>query len=374
MSADFRIRPPTPTQQAALGSALLHGSEALEAWRLLQDRSNYLDQTDVATFRLLPLVYRNLRNNGLDDDALGMLGSVYRQSWYRTRLAIATGLKSIATLREKSIEPIALKGLGLSASVYSESAIRPMGDVDLLIQPHQLEAAVETLFAAGMRATRGSQGDFVRRLKVFHAMPLVGSNAIEVDIHRVMLEENLGPGVDTGAIARLRTGSIGGVPVTTLSPEDHVLNACVHGARWDWSPALRWVPDTVWCVRATPSFDWRYLEAEAGRRGVSLALGAALQFASRYEPTIPANVVRSLLDKPHSRLESWDFRLQQAPDRAVAMAFRSVTRYARMTSTVPVLQRIAGFPVYYEWVWELDRPRQVPAEGIRRIWKRLRAR
>ncbi|MBK9546708.1 MAG: nucleotidyltransferase family protein, partial [Dehalococcoidia bacterium] len=145
----MKLREPTPTQRAALGAALLPAPAAFEAWRRLQDLTGSLDAMDAATFRSLPMVYRNLKDAGLGEDELGQLKGIYRQAWYRNRLAVSAAMRAVATLRAAGVEPIALKGLGLIATAYPEPALRPMHDVDLLIRPPGFMKAAGALLNAG---------------------------------------------------------------------------------------------------------------------------------------------------------------------------------------------------------------------------------
>ena len=355
-------------------AALLPGQQAIDAWQRLAAATKYLDETDAAVFRMLPLVYRNLRAAGLAEADVGQLKGVYRQSWYRIRLSLAPALEAVRTLQAAGIEPVALKGLGLIATVYPEPALRPMADTDLLFRPGQHARAVDVLLGAGWTPANGGRDAYLRRSKVFHALPVVGDHGIEVDLHRYMLEENCFPSADAPAFERLVRGSVSEQPLFSLSPEDHVINACVHGVRWDPVPALRWLPDTVLAIRArAAAFEWDYVVAEGQRRKVGLALGAALVFARDFEPSIPDSAVASLVAGA-GRLERWDFRTQQGPNTTVNQVGRYLTRYARLTRGRNAYRKAADFPTYLECMWGLDRPRQVPADGVRRVAARLRGR
>ncbi len=355
-------------------AALLSGQQAIDAWQRLAALTNYLDETDAAVFRTLPLVYRNLRSMGLEESDVGQLKGVYRQSWYRIRLALAPALAAVRHLQEAGIEPVALKGLGLIATVYPEPALRPMADTDLLFRQGEHARAVDVLLAAGWKPARGGRQDYLRRSRVFHALPLVSPQGQEVDLHRFMLEENSVAGADAPMFERLVHGSVSEQAIMSLSPEDHVVNACVHGARWDPVPALRWLPDTVLAIRSKgAAFEWDYLVEEGRRRQVGLALGAALAFAQDFEPAIPHSAVDALRSGA-GRLERWDFRTQQGADSTANQVGRYLTRYARLTRGRSALRKVTDFPTYLECMWELERPRQVPADGIRRVVARLRGR
>ncbi|MGE0598727.1 MAG: nucleotidyltransferase family protein [Dehalococcoidia bacterium] len=369
----MKLRRLSDIQAAALGAALLPRDGAVEAFGELRALTGDLDQTDAATFRMLPMVYRNLKQAGLEDHHLLTLKGIYRQSWYRNRLSVGSAMRAVAVLRANGVEPIALKGLGLIASAYHEAALRPMHDIDLLITPGSYRVAVDALLEAGWKPLRGDRSDFFRRVRVFHALPLVGPDGIEVDLHRKMLEENCFPKADDSALARTRTFQMGDETVTTLSPEDHVINACVHGARWDPVPALRWALDVAVTVRsAGASFDWEYLVREAARRRVSLAMCSALAFLRDYESSIPAGVVEELEALPVRRLERVDFRMQQGGAGIGSQVGRYITRYGRLSSGRSLLRKFSDFPTYLECMWELDSPAAVPRDGVSRVWRRLR--
>jgi len=369
----LEIRKPDAIQDAALAAALLPADGAIAGWTVLKELTKNLDTMDAASFRLLPMVYRNLCTAGLDEATLGPLKGIYRQQWYRNRLSLAAGLEALGILRGSGIEALALKGLGLIATAYPEPALRPMHDVDILVREGDFRQAATALFGSGMRPLRGTEQDFYRRARVFHAMAVTGPREVEVDLHRFMLEECCRQGLDDEAWTRKRVGAVNGQEVATLSAEDLIINTCVHGVRWDPVPAWRWVSDLVVTFRAAPKVDWDYLARASTERKVTVALAAALAFAQRYEPGLAEGANR-LAAARASRLERWDFRAQQADPGAAHQVARYVTRYARLSGGRTIPRRIEDAPTYLECMWELDRPRRVPAEGVKRVAARLRRR
>ncbi len=344
----------------------------MHAWERLRERSDSLDKTDIATFRMLPMVYRNLRSAGLDEAEMTLLKGVYRQFWLKTRITLRAANLVLREFRAAGVEPVALKGLGLLATAYPESALRPMHDLDFLLAPGDFVRGFERLTARGWKPLRGTPEDYLKRLRTFHALPLVGPDGVEIDIHRHMLEENCYRGADFRLLERLQTGEIDGLNVTAPSAEDQVINACVHGVRWDPVPPLRWLLDAVMVIRATGQFDWEYLEAESRQRGVGLAMAAALEFAREFEPTIPGEVPERLLAGHHSRLEQWDFRFQQGGYSAPVQVGRYATRYLRLSSGRSPWRKTREFPTYLAAMWEIEDGRSVPIEGLKRVWTAVR--
>lgn len=356
-------------QEAALRAALLPAEDAVAGWDALRALTHDLDQTDGATFRLLPLAYRNLRGAGLSEGELGPLKGIYRQSWYRNRLTLASAGRVLETLASAGIEAVALKGLGLVATAYRDAALRPMHDIDILVRPREWRTAARALMASGWAPLRGTEQDLFRRIRVIHACALA-EGGLEVDLHRYMLEESCRPGSDEHVWRRAVDASIGGTRVRVASAEDQFIHVCVHGTR-DPEPSPRWIADAVTLLRAAEGFDWGYLAEECRARNVGLVVALAIAEVARYERAAAAGA-GFLREYRAGALERADLRLLTARRGVLSESGRYVTRYARMTAGRTIGRRLAGFPTFLECTWELDRPSQVPVDGLRRIWSRSR--
>jgi hypothetical protein len=73
---------PTAEQELLLRAALWSGERAIAAWLEWASRVDVVnDLVDEGSFRLLPLVYRNLDRVGLAGPSMSRLKGVYRHSW-----------------------------------------------------------------------------------------------------------------------------------------------------------------------------------------------------------------------------------------------------------------------------------------------------
>ncbi len=96
----------------------------------------------------------------------------------------------------RGIAPMPLKGMDLITRIYDDAALRPIGDIDLLVRPQDMAAAGEAVIAAGFAAEGG-----IKRHDVFVLPPNTVAeflserpdNPIKVELH---------PAV-SGRIARL---------------------------------------------------------------------------------------------------------------------------------------------------------------------------
>ena len=369
MSSGFRIRPMSREQVLVLRAALAPGSEAHKAWAELLGGSSEIPPLDQGSFRLLPLVYRHLGETGQPFEGEGILRGIYRQAWYRNQMAAAAAGRALSALVSAGIEPMLLKGWATVQLGYGEAGRRPMNDADMLVRPRHFDRACEALEAEGFRALSGV-GRSRRGRRTFHAVAFQDASGIDIDLHHHMLEEGNWARADAGLWERSSAGSLSDVPLRVPAPEDLLINVCVHGVRWDPVPPIRWIADSVTILRAQP-VDWQLLTAEADRRGVSLAMEAALREVSVYEP-VPEDALARLAAARRGWLERRDFAAQQAGSNTSAMVVRYITRFLRLTARKGAARRAAAFPVFLQGMWELDSVRQVPREGLRRLKKRRR--
>lgn len=154
-----------------------------------------------------------------------------------------------ATLRAAGIEPLLVKGWAAAQS-YAEPALRPWGDIDLLVRPEQYAAAQTVL--AGMKDTR-----------------------FLIDLHRrftELAEHSVGD-----LFAHSRLVRLGELEVRVLGAEDHFRLLCIHLLRHGaWRPV--WLCDVGAALEARPAdFAWaRCLGTNRRRaRWITCAIGLA---------------------------------------------------------------------------------------------------
>jgi len=119
------------------------------------------------------------------------------------------------------------------------------------------------------------------------------------------------------------------------------------------------------------ALDWDVVVGEAQRRGVTVAMRAALVELSRFTLVPPATVEALGMMRP-GWLERADFRAQQAGTSTATMVARYLTRYGRLSSRRNLRRKLAEFPTYLQGMWELDSRRDVYREGARRFVLRTR--
>ncbi len=371
-------RLPTHDQQLILQATLTPGAsprQAAIAWLSSVD----LNQLDGASSLLLPLLHQRLAADSPDLPLLPILRGIRKRTWYRNRMLFPLAAQAIATLQQAAIPCLLLKGAALTVSTYRDISLRPMMDVDILVPWAQGPAALQLLLAAGwtLEDPRSTRPDYLTLARQFqHAVGLRHPSGQGLDLHWNMLSFNLGPAIDDSIFPAARTIDFEGTPYPVPDPADLLLHLCVHGFAWDRLAPIRWIPDSVLLLRAHPDLDWARLLAAARARNITTIVLATLDYLeSLFPATVPPHVLTHLRAQPAALFARLEYRqLLHPTDRLLGTMRRAPAKFLRSTAGLNPLRRALLVPTYLSWLWEVDRPTQLPAAFYRRLLRKLRSR
>jgi len=146
-------------------------------------------------------------------------------------------------LEAAGIEQVVLKGPTVAHVGYPDPSWRPFGDVDLLVPSDRFSAACSVLSYLGYRRTFvDPRPGFAARFGKGAAH--VGSDGLEVDLHRLLAEGPFGYWIDHGEILRSTTSfELGGRSFLRLDDTALVLHACLHAVLGGPTPTLLQIRD-----------------------------------------------------------------------------------------------------------------------------------
>jgi hypothetical protein len=288
---------PSPAQELLLRAATLSGDASAEAWRAWR-ADHDLDSADQASQRVFPLLYRRLRNQGVDDPLLGRLKGTYRLTWVWNQMLFTRASQALAALASSGIDAIVLKGASLALLDYRDAGARPMGDVDFLIRPRQVGPAVGIL--KGLEWT-----------------PRIASTELLVEVlHGDSFQAGEGPGgLDLHWQGLMRRHhdedlwqtvvplDLRGFETRALDPVGRLMHVCVHAVESGPPPLIQWIPDALAILR-NQRLDWEELVERSRGRQVTLIMARMLgHLRERDWADVPEAVVRRLEQSPRSRFE-----------------------------------------------------------------------
>ncbi len=251
---------------------------------------------EMAAYHRVPgLVHRSLIDLGVDDPAYAGLRSAYQMAVLAHRRSMIELKTMVDCLGPLEHPWLVVKGPVLVELGYRDPGARIYEDLDLVVEPRDLGAAIACIEAAG-----GRLGDLnwpmVTRLGRAE-IPMELPDGMLADLHwHLLVTPNARSRFDLSMAAlseRRRTVSLEGVDVATLDPIDGILYLCLHGSL-SGGHQLIWLKDLEMMLLHEPP-DWDELVRRARRSGSDLVAAIQLDRTAQVLGTpVPSDVVEAL--------------------------------------------------------------------------------
>lgn len=355
---EARIRPhdnwPTEDEALVVRAAVAEGEQAVVHWRAWLSR-NDIDRLSFGSFRMLPLVYKNLSSSGYAGPEMPKLKGVYRQSWYRNHLLFDRTAEVVGRLQTIGIPSMLIKGIPLVANVYHDMGTRWMGDADLVVPVDAAGDARSELIRSGWSPI-AKDLRFVPQYRP--SVGLEAADGLELDLHWYLFKQRLYPQAVDPFWDRAVEFELQGVPTRTLDPTDALLLTLVNGVYWEVETPIRWIPDAVFLLRTHPSnIEWERMLATADRLHLTMIVADALKYlAETFAVPLPDRVLGGLRSRDigrADRLEHW-FRFHTGPDYPWGGLPYSWFQYSRQAEAEGRRASLLGFFPYLSGLWRLD--------------------
>lgn len=189
---------------------------------------------------LAPLLYSHLHridhNHRIPQPIMDQLHNIYYSNLARNLLAYDELNLVLKSFEEEEIPVVALKGIVLADLVYKNVALRPMADVDLLVQKSNMPEVLKTLFKLGFKRLlqekevtleNRNEVDLVKRQKNAKHFP-----GLIISIHRDLNAPIRFEGttkIDAQQMmSRARPAKIAYSNILVMTPEDQILHVIYH--------------------------------------------------------------------------------------------------------------------------------------------------
>lgn len=348
---------PTKQQELLLKAALLYGKDAKEAWEKWKDVTD-IDRLDPGSYRMLPLLYNNLRAEGVKHPWMAKFKGVYRRSWYENQLLFHHMAELISSFQNAGIKVLILKGAALSLLYYKDCGARPMDDLDILVPENQLEDAFGQLQKLDWTTLYRVPKLLTAKIKPFkHATHFRDAAGRQLDLHWHLFKECCQPGADAEFWESAIAFSFYEQQVFALDPSDQLLHCCVHGSSWNRIPSLRWIADAIMIFRVAPSIDWERITVQAQKRCLILPLRDSLNYLrTTLNAPIPAEVLQKMNSMAISPAEYREYNGAIMEDYSkgllhmIALKYRLFLRSAICSHP---LEKLVGFLKFLRYDWEV---------------------
>ncbi len=374
---------PTPQEELLLCAALLRGRASLAAWDRWKSAVDF-DDIDSESYRLVPQLYCNLREQGISDPLMGRLKGIYRRTWYQNQLRFHAIARPLRLLREAEIPVALLKGAAVIHHYYHDHGMRPMADFDIYIPRERASVAIDLLLRHGC-VPRGAPeqelADTIAHPRQHAELEFTSGPGHEFDLHWRLFPEsprNDGEGSiwhDTAEVRAL------GTSIRVLNPADLLLHILTHGIVRGAVTAelsrVRWVSDALAVLRArdgTP--DWQRLCAHANRYGFTLVVRDGLGYLRRtLQADVPESVLRDLATRPVRFSDRVVHTARTVPPERWGTWTATCIGYLDYSWSLPrgigLFRMVLGLPDYYRRRWRMRSAWALPLAFAFRALRRI---
>jgi Uncharacterised nucleotidyltransferase len=359
---------PDEVQELLLRAALLPGAAGVAAWAAVRPRID-VDRLPGELHRLIPLLAKVLTERGVDDPELPRLKGVYQFSWCRNQLLFADAATLLAALEAAGVPTMLLRGAAMAVAYHRDAGVRPMNDLDMLVRPGHVERGRRAAQAAGWWPVAGSEP-----LERREAAATLRNNQGRVVRLHWQPSRNMSLPEAAGEPIWQRTVEVtlGHTATRAPNPADHLVQACIDGARANSGSTLRWITDVTVVLDAVPDLDWDLVASEARRHHVSLLIAEALRYlAGALGARVPRDAIRVLAAAPTTPRERLAHRLSLTTSSRVTSVAEVLGRFTRLTADLPLSRAAATAPVFLQTMLGVERRRDLPVAVARKAVRAL---
>lgn len=368
---------PTGEQELLLKASLLKGRDAAEAWSQWIAAVN-IEDIDAGTYRLLPLLYYNLRSLGIEHPLMKKLKGTRRHTWYQNQILLNCMTGLMRTFHERGMKTLILKGIALILLYYQDFGLRPMDDFDVLVPAEKAPEAVHLLQESGWKSRFPLPEKFAGRYRSYkHGHMFQDPSGHELDLHWRVFPSCPEPNADDDLWKDAVSTCMGDVPTLALNPADQLLHVISHGAWWNMIPPVRWVADAMIILNSNTDIHWERLINQAGKRRLILPARETLSYLhERLEAPVPLEVLKRLRNRPVSKTERFEYKARRLPNDSrgpfIELGLQYI-QYSRAEKKSGLLKCLLRFPRFLQISWRIDHLWRVPlvivTKGLGRIRK-----
>ena len=244
-------------------------------------------------------------------------------------LRVCKTLEVLQTLDADDIPVVAFKGIALGSIAHRSATLRPSRDIDVLVPRECMARAIATLGALGYRSTDVFGPRVMTACYALYGQDILfAKERMPVEPHWSFVPGNFAVDADLAGIwQRTMTIDITGHSVRTLSLEDTVTVACLHGAKEQWWRLL-WVADVAALLHRHPQLDWDAIVRRSSRAGVLRVLRLGLGLASEvFHAPLPPEIAKAIDADPTCRRLIDQSKLRLFDDHMPTARPMRVSRY-----------------------------------------------
>ena len=295
--------------------------------------------------RVLPLLYRNLKNarlNGVTDQIIKKLKNFYLSNAIRNFYLTSELLKVLELIEGQNIFAVPFKGPILAESLYGGIALRQFYDLDILVRVQDIIKVRSLLLANGYRdridlddqqfikfARTNTQDAFIRH-----------DGIVNIELHWEMSNKYISMDYDFQQLrGRFETVTLQGKKVRNLIADDLLFYLCIHGTRHLWEN-LEMICCVAELIRSHPQIDWNWVNFLATNMRCERILFLGLFLAhDLYGTNLPSQIAKKIADD--SMISRIATEIYQELFREDEISYEMSTKFHKLFFHIKVRNRLS---------------------------------
>ncbi|MDH3380031.1 MAG: nucleotidyltransferase family protein, partial [Gammaproteobacteria bacterium] len=195
---------------------------ASQKWECWKPNNLDLDTIDWQTARLLAQAATILSSRGIESTNLATQKVIKRFEWALGENQLQNVRPLLNASAQAGIPIMVFKGAAMHLSGFADGAPRLMADIDILIEPAQIDNVMDVAEGLGWKSKRPLSRTAIREdlLSSRHSTPLTNGGKSEIDLHTSAFLLNRCPDHDAMMWARSTEARFGDVHVLVPSALD----------------------------------------------------------------------------------------------------------------------------------------------------------
>lgn len=350
----------TPEKRNLLKAALLDKG-ALECWQQWFATVD-IEKIDTESYRLLPLVYRNLSERE-NSQLPARLKGIYRRTWLENQVIVKHLTEIFKQFTHSGIEALLLNDAAVCLGDYPDIGSRTIHNFNLFVRPERALESINLLSKIGWIARSKIP---TKMVKFPHSIEFKHPSGQCLNLRWYLFGDGFQEAATEGFWERSILIEVGELSVRILEPSDRFFYACVANR----DRQLSYLADAAMILKTSAAeIDWERLLTQAQQTHFVKALSASLlELEKILDRTIPTAVLQQLSQLPLSQLELQEERVAKSQKKTVFDRFwLRYCQYARTTDRFELL----GFLRYLQYLWGVERLSAVPGQVLKRGIKRV---
>jgi hypothetical protein len=357
------ITPSTDSHQLLLKAACCPHEVGIQAWQQWHSIVD-IEQLDSESYRLLPLLYKNLAANQVEHPEMTRLQGVYRRHWYSNQLIIRELTTVLHAFQTAAIHCLVLGDAALLGYYGPDFGVRPIEQLDLLVSPQDAAQAMQVLAELNWNAKVKLTDSF---MTLHSKIGLWNSSHQLLHLHWRIFGTDIPANPKDELWQTADVVSLNHYSIRTLNPVAQILYICTRITAADGAIAPLWVADFVKLVGTNSRQEfWELLIDHAINARLALPLQRLINAGFAILELPPSSVVQRIQSLPISLLERLEQRFGEMLGRS---PFSRYLQYLRQveSSQGGANPSVSSLLNYYQTSWGLKQPWQVPFHGVSRL-------